>query len=180
MNMTTRKLAAAGVTAAAYAALTLLLQPLSFGLLQFRVSEALCVLPALMPCTAWGLFIGCAAVNLLSPVGILDMVFGPLATLGAALCAAAIAGKGKRPLSLGRSAAVCLMPALWNGPVIGAVIAWSSAPAAFGTAFPVFAAQVAAEELGVLFLLGLPILSLLPRSAAFMRLTAGLTPPKAG
>lgn len=184
MNLTTRKLAAAGLTAAAYAALTMLLAPVSYGVLQFRVSEALCVLPALLPCTAWGLFAGCAAANLLSAAGPLDVIFGSLATLGAALCAAAI-GRGAAPsvepaapereapqgLSLPRCLAVCLMPALWNGPVIGAVLAWVSAPAAaFWGAALTIGAQIAAGELGVLFLIGLPLLRLLPRSEEFMEL----------
>ena len=58
--------AAAALVAAAYAAITMALAPISYGVLQFRVSEALCVLPALLPCTAWGLFAGCAVANLLS------------------------------------------------------------------------------------------------------------------
>ena len=42
MKISTRKLASAAVVGAAYAALTLLLAPISFGLVQLRVSEALC------------------------------------------------------------------------------------------------------------------------------------------
>lgn len=56
MKISTRKLASAAVVGAAYAALTLLLAPISFGLVQFRVSEALCILPAFVPFTAWGLW----------------------------------------------------------------------------------------------------------------------------
>lgn len=185
MNITTRKLAAAAVVAAAYAALTMLLAPLSYNAVQFRVSEALCVLPALLPCTAWGLFAGCAAANLLSAAGPLDVIFGSLATLGAALCAAAL-GRRRRapaapeaagaeaapaPLSWGRCVAVCLMPAAWNGPVIGAVLSWATLPREqFWTGALVIGAQVAAGELGVMFALGLPLLRLLPRSKPFAEL----------
>ena len=56
MHITTRKLAAAAVTGAAYAALTMLLAPISYGAIQCRVSEVLCILPFFIPCTAWGLF----------------------------------------------------------------------------------------------------------------------------
>ena len=88
MHITTRKLAAAAVTGAAYAALTMLLAPISYGAIQCRVSEVLCILPFFIPCTAWGLFAGCAIANLLSAAGIFDVVFGSLATLLAALCTA--------------------------------------------------------------------------------------------
>ena len=171
MKLTTRKLAAAAVVAAAYAALTMLLAPLSYGPVQFRVSEALCILPAIMPCSAWGLFAGCIIANLLSAAGPLDIVFGSLASLGAALCAAAIGAKARGNLGWGRCIAVCLMPAVWNGPIIGAVLAWVSMPKAeFWVGTLTIGAQIAAGEIGVLFLLGLPLMRLIPRSAPIMAL----------
>ena len=51
MHITTRKLTAAAVTGAAYAALTMLLAPISYGAIQCRVSEVLCILPFFIPCT---------------------------------------------------------------------------------------------------------------------------------
>ncbi|MEG2008277.1 MAG: QueT transporter family protein [Oscillospiraceae bacterium] len=171
MKISTGKLAAAAVIGAAYAAMTMLLAPMSFGVLQLRVAEALCILPAFLPCAAWGLFAGCAISNLLSVLGPLDVIFGSLATLGACLCTAAL-GKGRTmPLSLGRSIAVCLMPALWNGPVIGAMLAYVAAPASgFLAVFIPMGAQIFAEELAVLLVLGLPLLRLLPNSKPFMEL----------
>ena len=94
MHITTRKLTAAAVTGAAYAALTMLLAPISYGAIQCRVSEVLCILPFFIPCTAWGLFAGCAIANLLSAAGIFDVVFGSLATLLAALCTGVTMGVG--------------------------------------------------------------------------------------
>lgn len=168
--MNTQKLTAAAVVGAAYAALTIVLAPISYGPLQFRVSEALCVLPAFIPFTAWGLAVGCVISNLVSAYGILDIVFGSLATLGAALCAAWIAKGRAHPLTVGRAAAVCLMPAVWNAPIIGALIAWVSAPEAFWTGFSLYGAQVGLGELGVMFVVGLPLLRFLPRYAPFMAL----------
>lgn len=46
---TAKRCARAGVIAALYALLTVALQPFSFGIFQFRVSEALTVLPAIFP-----------------------------------------------------------------------------------------------------------------------------------
>ena len=65
MKSPTRLLVQAALIAAVYAALTLLLQPISFGIVQFRVSEALTVLPALMPAAIPGLFVGCLLSNIL-------------------------------------------------------------------------------------------------------------------
>ena len=51
------RLAVMAVIAAAYAALTIVLAPISYGPVQFRVSEALTALPFLMPGTVWGIAI---------------------------------------------------------------------------------------------------------------------------
>ena len=75
--------------AAIYTALTVSLAPISFGVIQFRVSEALCVLPFFTPAAVPGLFIGCLLSNfmgmLMWTAVILDVVFGSLATLIGAL-----------------------------------------------------------------------------------------------
>ena len=84
------------------------------------------------------------------------------------LCAAALAKNQPQPLHFGRCILVCAMPVLWNAPVVGAVIAWSTG--AFWSALPLTALQLAVEEAGVLYLIGLPLMKLLPRSRAFMSL----------
>lgn len=147
MHITTRKLAAAAVTGAAYAALTMLLAPISYGAIQCRVSEVLCILPFFIPCTAWGLFAGCAIANLLSAAGIFDVIFGSLATLLAAL-----------------------MPVVFNFVFVGAVLTWSLTDAVFphlNASFWVFGGQVALGEVAVLGVLGLPLMRLLPRNPKF-------------
>lgn len=83
-NPLVRRVVLGGVIAAAYAVLCLLLQPISFEAVQFRLSEALCILPLFFPEAVAGLFVGCLLSNLLGGVGILDIVFGSLATLLAA------------------------------------------------------------------------------------------------
>ena len=94
----TRYIAQAGMIAAVYAALTLLcimlLQGLAWGPIQFRLSEALTVLAVLTPAAIPGLTAGCVIANLFALVlngtgalGMLDVVFGSLATfLGALWC----------------------------------------------------------------------------------------------
>jgi uncharacterized membrane protein len=92
--MRAQRVAQAGVIAAVYGALTFLViqfgAGLSYGIVQFRVSEALTVVALLTPAAAPGLLIGSALANLSSvaafgAVGVLDVVFGSLATLLGAL-----------------------------------------------------------------------------------------------
>ena len=54
---------------------------LSSGAIQFRISEALCVLPIFMPEAIPGLFIGCFIANLATGCAIWDVIFGSIATL---------------------------------------------------------------------------------------------------
>ncbi|MBS6643146.1 MAG: QueT transporter family protein [Clostridiaceae bacterium] len=67
--------------AAIYIVLTLMFIPLGFGPVQFRISEALCILPYFTPAAIPGVFIGCLLSNALGGAVILDVVFGSLATL---------------------------------------------------------------------------------------------------
>lgn len=87
-----------GIIAAIYAALTIVLSPLSYGLLQIRVSEALTILPYFTPAAIPGLFIGCIIGNFNSPLGILDVTLGSTASLIAALITWKIKNKKLVPL----------------------------------------------------------------------------------
>ncbi len=155
-----RRLCYAAVVGAAYAALTMLLAPISYGPLQLRLAELLCVLPFLHPVFAWGLFVGCLIANLMSAGGLLDIVFGSLATLAAALCTAALGRRSRERLC---SALGCLMPVVFNALVVGAVLAATGAGAgrSFAAAWALYGAQLALSEAAVMLLLGLPLLRLL-------------------
>lgn len=84
-----RHLTRAALIAALYVVLTLLSNTLGlgYGPIQFRLSEAVCVLCAFFPEAVSGLTVGCVIANLFSPLGvgmIGDMIFGSFATfLGA-------------------------------------------------------------------------------------------------
>ena len=168
LKMSTRRLVANALLAAVYAALTLAFSFCSFGPIQLRVAEVLCILPFFLPFSAWGLFAGCIVSNLLSPAGLPDMVFGSLATLLAALCTAKARGLFGGKLWPERIFA-CLMPVLWNGIVVGAVLTYASGALRLGT-FALYALEVAAGEAVVLFVLGLPLMSYLPRTSPFVSL----------
>lgn len=75
-----------GVIAGLYTALTLVLAPFSFGIVQCRVSEALTILAAYHPAAVAGLTVGCALSNFVglamgaNTAGALDILLGTLAT----------------------------------------------------------------------------------------------------
>lgn len=83
--------AQAGLIAAAYTLLSLVFYPISFGVYQVRVAEALTVLPFLSRAAVPGLFIGCLLANLFGGLGWQDVVFGSLLTLLAAVLTRAVA-----------------------------------------------------------------------------------------
>lgn len=80
-KLVTLYLTQGGVIAAIYVVVTLLFQAISFGPIQFRISELLCVLPYFTPAAIPGLFIGCLVGNVLGGAAIYDIIFGSLATL---------------------------------------------------------------------------------------------------
>jgi uncharacterized membrane protein len=69
------------VIAAIYVVLVFVFDYWSFGPIQFRVAEALTILPVFTPAAVPGLFVGCLLSNLLCGAMPLDVVFGSLATL---------------------------------------------------------------------------------------------------
>ena len=89
----TRYLVRTALIAAAYAAVTILamqtMQMLAWGPVQFRVSEALTVIAVLTPAAIPGLTLGAVIANgynviVTGPAGLLDVVFGSIATLAGA------------------------------------------------------------------------------------------------
>ena len=160
------RLAVMAVIAAAYAALTVVLAPISYGPVQFRVSEALTVLPFLMPDTVWGIFAGCILANLYTG-SVLDIVFGSLATLLAGLCTAWF---GKKGSTVKNRLLGCLMPVLFNAVIVGAVLTWGykiqDFPNSQLASYGFNALTVGLGEAGVLYLIGYTLLRQLPKIKA--------------
>ncbi|MCD7738442.1 MAG: QueT transporter family protein [Lachnospiraceae bacterium] len=80
-NQKTVTLVQAAMIAAIYVVLVCIFNYWSFGVIQFRIAEALTILPYFTPAAIPGLFIGCFLANLLGGSVIGDVVFGSLATL---------------------------------------------------------------------------------------------------
>jgi uncharacterized membrane protein len=97
LNLSTRYIAQVGIIASLYAALTIVLAPISYGPLQVRISEALTILPFLTPSAVPGLFVGCLVANIYGGLGIYDIVGGSLCTLLAAYLTYLLS-KTKQPL----------------------------------------------------------------------------------
>lgn len=66
------------VISAMYAILTLIVAPISFGPVQFRVSEVLKVIVLLDPIYALSIGLGSAIANIGSPFGALDIIYMPI------------------------------------------------------------------------------------------------------
>ena len=84
---TTRALTQGAVIAALYVALTYLasMAGLSSGVIQVRLSEAMCILPIFLPAAVPGLAAGCLLANALTGAVVMDIILGPVATLAGAL-----------------------------------------------------------------------------------------------
>lgn len=99
---TTLYLTRGSLVAALYVALTYAaaLFGLSSGAIQFRISEALSILPIFIPEAIPGLTIGCLIANLVSGSVVWDILFGTIATLLGALGARAIGRIAKNKIWL--------------------------------------------------------------------------------
>ena len=162
-RFTTHQLATAGVIDALYAVLAYYASifGIAYGPIQCRFSEALCVLPFLFPAATPGLFVGCLVANLLSPYGALDIIFGSLATLLAAVWTQHTHHKWLAPLP----------PVLCNAVIVGAVISFQETgfTGAFAGAFAYNAVTVGVGEAIACYVLGGVLLTVLPKVPALRR-----------
>ena len=161
MKLSTRSLTRAAIIAALYLLFTFVFQAISFGAVQFRISEALMLLPVLTVDAVPGLFVGCVLANLLGGGVWYDVVLGSIATLLAAAFARRLR---KYPF------AAAAMPVLFNGLIVGPVVyfAYVRAPGEAVNLLVLLSSvgTVALGELVVCYVLGLPLLKILRRIPA--------------
>ena len=153
MNLT-EKIVKAGLIAAIYAVITIIIAPLGYGPIQFRISEVLVLLAFIDPVYTIGLTIGCLVANIFGGYGILDIVFGTLATF--------ISCKGieltrklieKDNISL---IVASLWPVVINGVIIGLMLAYITE-----IPFYINMAQVALSEFIIVTIIGVPVFKVL-------------------
>lgn len=122
MKMKTKKLVRCALIAAIYAALCLALQPFSYGAVQVRVAEMLCLLPVFGADYIVGVTLGCFLANLLGvflgTTVAVDVIFGTAATLLACLVTYRLRGLRVKGLALPAS----LPPVVFNALIVGAEI----------------------------------------------------------
>lgn len=150
MDKKTRFLAQSAMIGALYVVLThlqnLILPGSATWAIQFRLSEALCVLAFFTPAAIWGLAAGCLVFNLTYLGALpLDFVVGTLATVLAAFSM----WKLRNVTVKGFPLLGMLMPALFNALLVG----WELT-AYIGGGFPLNALFVAVGEAAVLLVPG--------------------------
>lgn len=154
-NLSTKRLAKLAVVSAIYVALTLSLSFMAYGNIQFRIAEALMLLCFYKKDYGISLILGCLIVNLFSPMGLVDVVFGTVATV------VAVALIYISPNIYIAS----LMPVVSNAIIVGAEIWW-----AFDMPFAISALEVAAGEFVCVSILGVVLFKVLEKNSRFMRM----------
>ncbi len=81
MPNTTKIIVRAGLVAGLYVVLSLLTMPIASGAIQFRLSEALTILPLFFVEAIPALFVGCMLSNLITGCMALDIILGSVITL---------------------------------------------------------------------------------------------------
>ena len=157
-KFTTRQMATAGIIAAIYAVLTLALPIPQYQGIQFRVAEAMTVLPFLFPEAIPGLAVGCFLANLLGSPMPVDWIVGTAATLIAAIWTSKLRHRALAPLP----------PVICNMVLVGAEIGWffPAEGMGFWAAYGFNALTVGIGEAAACFILGSLLLQVLPRVPA--------------
>lgn len=156
-----------GMIAALYTVATLLLAPLSFGPLQFRASEALTVMPLFTFSAVPGLTLGCIIANAVGVAtganiaGWLDVLLGSMATLMAAICTRMLRNVEFKGIPL----PALLPPVIFNALIVGAELSLFIPE---GDPYWFCLLTVGAGELGVILILGIPLILVLRKTHIFV------------
>lgn len=118
METKTKKITRLAIIAGLYAALTIVFSFISYGEIQVRLSEMLIILCFFSKDYILSLTFGCLIANVFSPFGIVDCIFGTLATFLSAI----FIYISRRYFKFGLFVS-CLWPVLFNGIIVGIEIA---------------------------------------------------------
>ena len=113
-HVSVQRLVRCAVIAAVYMVLCLVLAPFSYGAIQVRIAEALCLLPVFGAEYIIGVTLGCFLANLFGST-IIDVVFGTIATLLACLVTYRLRNVRIKGLAIPAS----LPPVLFNAVIVG-------------------------------------------------------------
>lgn len=166
--MNTKTFAKVAMIAAIYTVLTLALAPLSYGMIQVRVSEALTMLPLIYQPSIIGVTLGCFLSNLIgamtgmNPTGYIDAIVGTIATLAAAYCTYKCKDMKVKNIPLLAMA----MPVIWNFFFVGAELGFLFMPENIVMGTLINGAYVAIGEV-VAVVLGYFLVKLIQRTNIF-------------
>ncbi len=159
-KLTTKQIALSGVVAGLYAAITILTASFAYGNIQFRIADAMCLLVCIEPSLTIGLTLGCLIANIFSTVSVLDIVIGTAATLLGCLLTIQVKKTWILPIPT----------ILANAVMVGAMLAFVYTPESFWQGFAIMGAEVAAGEIVVLYLLGVPLYLTMKKTGLIGRL----------
>lgn len=164
----TARLVRCGMIAAVYVVLCLALQPFSYGAVQVRLAEALCLLPVFGAEYIVGVTLGCLLANALGST-VIDVMFGTLATLLACLVTWRLRSLRVRGLAL----PAAVPPVVFNALIVGWEISFffSDTPATL----PVTLFNMLTVGIGEVIscgVLGVALVKLIERNPALRRMFA--------
>ncbi len=155
-------LARCAMVAALYTVLCLVLAPISFGAVQIRIAEALCLLPVFGAEYILAVTLGCFLSNLLV-TGFPDILFGTVATLLACLVTYALRNLRWKGLAIPAS----IPPVIFNALIVGPEIAYYFSDAPFTLAACVFnGITVGLGEIVSCMILGVALVRLIESNPA--------------
>ena len=172
MTKAVKFLARSAMIAAIYFVLSAVLAPISFGLVQARVSEALGLLPVMTSTGIAGVTVGCILTNAWGAasganiLGAADILFGSLATLVAAIITRSLKGVRIKGLAIPAS----LPPVLVNAVVIGAEFSFAETGQIFGPAFLINAVYIGLGQLLSCTVLGVAMVYIFEKKGLDKRL----------
>lgn len=184
--MKIKTIALSGVIAAIYVVFTIMppFSLLSFGMVQFRISEVLMVLSLFTPAGVLGTTVGCLLSNLIGAGNLFDIIFGTLATFLAGFTIYKL-----RDWFMNKKILMPLPVIILNGLIIGsylpfilskvesftalfnAIISGNSAALISQGVAPIGICMlsVAVGEAGVMYLLGVPFAVLIEQKKIFLK-----------
>lgn len=152
--MNTKRLVKGGAVASIYVVLTMALP--AYTALQFRLSEIMTLLAYFNPFYIIPLTLGCAIANIASPFGIVDVIFGSLASF---LATTAMSKTKNMYIT-------SLWPAVFSVIIGLEILIFSGQPVNFF----LITGQIMLSEIVVVTLIGVPIMKQLMKNKHFEKL----------
>lgn len=154
MRNNTKKIVKIGMVAGVYAAVTLIFGFISYGTIQFRISEVMTLLPLISKEYILALTIGCFLANVIGPYGVPDIIFGTLATF-ISVYLVYLTGKTMK----GKKGCV-LIASLWP-TIVNAIIIGIMLNKLFGVPLILSMLQVGFGQFVVITIIGVPLFKIL-------------------